>query len=212
LPPTFSRTDWLTSVLRDRIMIGKYLPGERIREAELQQEFGLSNGPIREALQRLVADGILDRAPWRGVRVVELGKSEIIELFQLRLAILEFAAGLAAKRADPAVLERADTVRKNLTKALSKVKRGDLALMSAELIEWVLRGAGNSRMFQIWERTLPLTRMYAYESMRRTGARTEPLQFRIIDAIVAGDVQAAREAIRELTKQTLADLNIEADL
>jgi DNA-binding GntR family transcriptional regulator len=88
---SLSRTDGLAAILRDRIVKGVYRPGDRIREIELQQEFKLSNGPVREALQRLVADGILDRSPWRGVRVAELGKKEIIELFQLRVALLEYA-------------------------------------------------------------------------------------------------------------------------
>jgi DNA-binding GntR family transcriptional regulator len=208
----FSRPEWLISIIRDRVIKGQYKPGDRIREAELQQEFGLSNGPVREALQRLVADGILDRSPWRGVRVVELTKNEIVELFQLRLALLEYAAELAAQRADPDVIADAERVRANLRKALMKVKKGDLALMSAELIEWVLRGAGNKRMIHVWENALLISRVYAYESMRRTAARTEPIQYQIIDAIVAGDVEAARRAVRELTMQTINDLNIDAEL
>jgi DNA-binding GntR family transcriptional regulator len=208
----FSRPGWLVSVLRERIVKGQYKPGDRIREAELQQEFGLSNGPVREALQRLVADGILDRSPWRGVRVIELTKSEIAELFQLRLALLEYAAELAARRRDPEVIADAERVRSNLRKALMKVRKGDLALMSAELIEWILRGAGNRRMMHVWENALLISRIYAYESMRRTAARTEPIQYQIIDSIVAGDADAARNAVRELTRQTLKDLNIDADI
>ncbi|WP_213739159.1 GntR family transcriptional regulator [Bradyrhizobium sp. dw_411] len=211
-PRLFSRPDWLANVLRERILKGIYKPGDRLREVELQREFKLSNGPVREALQKLVADGILTRWPGRGVSVVELGMKEIVDLFQLRLAILELAAELAAKRADPAVLVEAALVRKNLRAALSKVKSGDLALISAELIDWILRGAGNNQMTQIWEKTLLQTRIYAYESMRRTAARTEPIQYRIIDAIVEGDVVAARAAVRDLTRQTLRDLNIEADI
>ncbi len=209
---SLSRTDWLIAILRDRIIKGVYRPGERIRENELQQEFKLSNGPVREALQRLATDGILDRSPWRGVRVIELGKKEIIELFQLRVALLEYAAELSARRRDPVVLAEAKMVRSNLRKALSKVKKGDLALMSAELIEWILRGADNSKMFQVWEKTLLQSRIYAYESMRRTAARTEPLQYQIIDSILAGNAAAARCAVRDLTRQTLLDLNIEADV
>jgi DNA-binding GntR family transcriptional regulator len=67
-------------------------------------------------------------------------------------------------------------------------------------------------MFQVWEKTLLQSRIYAYESMRRTAARTEPLQYQIIDAILAGDVAAARGAVRALTRETLIDLNIEADI
>jgi len=206
----FSRSEWLISVIRDRVIKGYYKPGDRIREAELQQEFSLSNGPVREALQRLVADGILDRSPWRGVRVVELTKEEIVELFQLRLALLEYAAELAARRADPDTIADAERVRTNLRKALLKVKEGNLTLINAELIEWILRGAGNKRMTHVWDNALLISRLYAYESMRRTAARTEPIQYRIIDAIVSGDAKAARRNVRELTLQTIEDLNIDA--
>jgi len=210
--PTFSRPEWLATVLRDRVVKGIYKPGDRIRENDLQQEFQLSNGPVREAIQKLVGDRILERAPWRGARVVELSKAEIVELFELRLALLEYAAEQAARRAPADVIADADRVRQNLQNALKKVKSGDLALMSAELIEWVLRGANNKRIFQIWENTLLISRVYAYESMRRTAARTEPIQYRIIDAIVAKDAAAARRAVRELTIETVRDLNIDADL
>ena len=209
---SLSRPEWLTSVVRDRVVKGQYKPGDRIREAELQQEFGVSNGPVREALQRLVAEGILERSPWRGVRVIELSKDEIVELFQLRLALLEYAAELAARRADPAVIADAERVRRNLREALVEVKKGDLTLMSAELIEWILRGAGNKRMMQVWENVLLISRVYAYEAMRRTAARTEPIQYRIIDAIVEGNGDAARQAVRELTIETVKDLKIESQL
>jgi DNA-binding GntR family transcriptional regulator len=210
--PTFSRPGWLATILRDRIVKGIYKPGDRILENELQQEFQLSNGPVREAIQRLVGDGILKRSPWRGARVVELDKAEIVELLELRLALLEYAAEQAARRASPEIIKDADRVRQNLGNALKKVKSGDLALMSAELIEWILRGANNKRIFQIWENTLLISRVYAYESMRRTAAQTEPIQYRIIDASVAKNATAARQAMRELTIETVRGLNIDADL
>src|SRR5262249_4954416 len=144
---SFLRPDWLTRVLEERIVKGICKPGDWIRENELQREFELSNGPVREALQRLVAAGILERSPWKGVRVVELSEAEIVELFELRLALLEYAAELAARRAPPEVLAEAKTVRANLRKALARVRKGDLALINAELIEWILRGAGNKRIF-----------------------------------------------------------------
>ena len=44
----------------------------------------------------MVADGLADRAPWQGVRIKSLSKPRIVELFQVRLALLEYAAELAA--------------------------------------------------------------------------------------------------------------------
>jgi DNA-binding GntR family transcriptional regulator len=209
--PSFSRTDWLTEILRDRVLKGRYRPGDRIREADLQAEFNLSNGPIREAIQRLVADGIFQRGPWRGAQVIELTESEIVELFQVRLALLEYAAELAANRATEATAAEAKAVREKLAIALSKVKAGKLDLMNGDLVQWIFRAAGNSRLRDLWDRTMLQARVYVYESMRLTGAmKTEGLQYRMLDAIAAGDAGAARQAVRDLTRQILLDLKIDA--
>jgi len=53
----FSRTEWLADILRERILNGTYAPGERIREIQLRNEFGFSNGPIREAYGELFRRG-----------------------------------------------------------------------------------------------------------------------------------------------------------
>src|SRR5690349_8465587 len=56
-----SRGEWLARILRDRILKGRYRPGDRIREIELKQEFDFSNGPVRDAFQLLAAEGLVDR-------------------------------------------------------------------------------------------------------------------------------------------------------
>lgn len=211
--PSFSRTDWLTDILRERVVKGRYRPGDRIREADLQSEFGLSNGPVREAIQRLVADGIFERGPWRGASVIKLTEAEIVELFQVRLALLEYAAELAANRTATDVIAETEAVREKLSLALSKVKTGKLDLMNGDLVQWILRAAGNTRLRDLWNRTMLQARVYVYESMRLTGAiKTEAMQYQILDAIAARNAVAAREAVRALTRQILLDLDIEANI
>src|SRR4051812_20714424 len=95
-PPTMSRGEWLADIAKDRILNGAYPPGDRIRESDLQQEFGFSNGPVREALQLVVAATLAERSPWQGVRVVTLSPAEIGELFQVRTALLEYISERAA--------------------------------------------------------------------------------------------------------------------
>ncbi|HKJ60703.1 MAG TPA: GntR family transcriptional regulator, partial [Hyphomicrobiales bacterium] len=152
--------------MRDRLLKGHYRPGDRIRETDLQKEFNLSNGPVREAIQRLAADGILERSAWRGARVIELTEDEIVELFQVRLALLEYAAELAAQRATPDQIVEAGQVREVLAAALSKVKTGELDLMNGILVQWIFRVAGNSRLHDLWNKTMLQARIYVYESMR----------------------------------------------
>jgi DNA-binding GntR family transcriptional regulator len=77
------------------IMSGRIVPGQKLTETDLSAELGVSKGPVREAIQRLVAEGIMEFTPYRGSRVRELGRDEIKNVFD----ILELVDGLAARRA-----------------------------------------------------------------------------------------------------------------
>jgi len=205
----FSRAAWLRQVLAERVVDGTYAPGERIREAALQGEFGFSNGPVREALQQLVADGLAERAPWRGVRVIALDEQQVIDLFQLRAALLEYAAELAARRADTAAVESAHALRKSLARKFSAARSGRPPPVTGDTTDWVMSVASNPSISEVWRATMLRSRIYVYQSMKQTaGAHTEPIIATLIDAIVRKKPVAARKAARALTRQMLADLDI----
>src|ERR1700677_2448833 len=109
-----SCAEWLFVILRDRVVSGELKPGQHIREVTIQHEFGVSNGPVREALQALVASGLAERPQRRGVRVVALSDEEIIQLFEVRLALFETAVLLAAKRGPQEILDQADALRADM--------------------------------------------------------------------------------------------------
>jgi DNA-binding GntR family transcriptional regulator len=205
----FSRAAWLAKVLTDRIVDATYAPGERILEAALQQEFGFSNGPVREALQRVVADGLADRSPWRGVRVIALGEKEIASLFELRAALLEYAAELAARRADAAAVRSAEALRKSLAKKFVAARSGRPLPVTGDTTDWVMSVAKNSQILEVWRTTMLRSRIYVYRSMKQTaGAHTEPIIAELVEAILRKKQQAARRAARALTEQMLSDLGI----
>ncbi|NWG23863.1 MAG: GntR family transcriptional regulator [Pseudorhodoplanes sp.] len=210
----FSRTGWLAGVLRARILDGTYRPGERIREIQLRNEFGFSNGPIREALQAIVADGLAERAPWHGVRVKSLSEEELIELFQVRLALLEYAAELAARRVSEKTIASARSLKRDLDLGFEQIERsgGHLSFNGA-LSRWLLAAAGNNALRGTWEKTMHQTLIYVNASLKRShGRKSRLLCNKLIDSICAGDVPTARQAARELTAQTLVDLGIRGQL
>ena len=57
----------VTERLRADIVSGVFAPGDQLNEAQLAREFGVSRGPLREAMQRLIQDGLLLNKPHRGV-------------------------------------------------------------------------------------------------------------------------------------------------
>jgi DNA-binding GntR family transcriptional regulator len=199
-----TRVEWLKMVVRKRILAGEYRPGSWIREVELQREFGLSNGPVREALQSAVADGLAERAPFRGVRVIDLSEREIVELFEVRFALLGFAAELAAERAGPDIADGAAALKASLEQAAIENESADLWLRG-ELSHWVFELAGNARLREAYERPLLQSLLYVAMARQKKGVRAELLApvFDVIDAVAQRQPVKARRAVRALTLQTL---------
>jgi DNA-binding GntR family transcriptional regulator len=94
---TFShRTE---AVLREMILNGSIPPGERLNEVALASALGISRGPLREAIQRLVGEGLLTIVSHRGAFVRTFDRREIEELYDLRTAYEMHAALLVCERA-----------------------------------------------------------------------------------------------------------------
>jgi DNA-binding GntR family transcriptional regulator len=101
-PPAHGATvAFIVERLRDDILAGRLRPGSRLVECDLTARFAVSRGPVREALRRLAADGLIEHWPHRGAVVRRLGKSEIRELFLIRIELEALAARLAAATRAP---------------------------------------------------------------------------------------------------------------
>lgn len=91
--------EFVHAQLRDAIHNGRYPPGSRVRETEVAAWLGVSRTPVREALRRLQADGLLVFEPWRGVVVAELDQQQVVEFYAMRRVLDGAAARLAAQHA-----------------------------------------------------------------------------------------------------------------
>ena len=88
-------------VLHDKIVSGKYKPGEWLRQDEIATQLGVSMTPVREALDLLVSSGLAERVPYRGVRVREIVMKDVVEAYGLRLMLEVVIAQEAAKNITP---------------------------------------------------------------------------------------------------------------
>lgn len=91
--------------LRDAILNGEFQPAERLGEVELTERLGVSRTPIREAIQRLTQDGLLESTPGRGVRIRVVSALEARDAYLVRETLDGLAASLAARAYTPAHAE-----------------------------------------------------------------------------------------------------------
>jgi DNA-binding GntR family transcriptional regulator len=94
-----SLADQAYDALRGAIAEGRLKPGDRVRELALADELGISRTPIREAMQRLAGDGLLQLDSRNGAKVTELSLDAIRELYDLREILEGSAARFAARNA-----------------------------------------------------------------------------------------------------------------
>lgn len=101
IDPTLTKTETLADqayeALANSIITGELLPGTRMLEVELAERFGMSRGPLREAMRRLEERCLVERVSQRGVRVVRLTGPKLRGIYQVREALEGIACRLAAQ-------------------------------------------------------------------------------------------------------------------
>lgn len=93
------RGDLVVETIREGIYRGRYVPGQRLVEADLTAELGISRSLLREAFRRLAAEGTIEIVPNRGALVRRLSREDAEELFEIRLELEALAARRAARNA-----------------------------------------------------------------------------------------------------------------
>lgn len=88
---------WVVDRLRAWILEGKYAPGEWLRQEKLARELGVSQTPVREALKQLAAEGVVEHAPYRGIRALHFTVEDVEDLYAGRITEEGRAARFAAQ-------------------------------------------------------------------------------------------------------------------
>src|SRR3954464_14233770 len=95
MPPVGTKADDLALALEEAIVAGEIAPGTVLRQEQLSEQYKVSRTPVREALRRLAALGLVSFVPNRGVRVRTLSREELREAFLVRAELESLATELA---------------------------------------------------------------------------------------------------------------------
>jgi DNA-binding GntR family transcriptional regulator len=191
--------------LKDAILSLAYQPGEILRKGEICDHLGISRSPVSEAVTRLAAEGLVDVVPQAGTFVARFSMSEIREGAFLREA-LEVAA--VEQIAGTVTEDQLVELRRSLRIQQALVEDGDVAgfyKLDAEMHELMLSFTGYRRLAQIAETSwlqVNRARRLVLPNARRIEETLEEHRA-IIDALEAGDPEAARTATRRHLRQLL---------
>jgi DNA-binding GntR family transcriptional regulator len=206
-----STPERIASQLRLGIVTGRLPPGQALREIEVARQLGVSRGPVREAFQRLIQEGLLEAHPARGVFVPQLTAADIADLYLARGAVETTAARLLATSGTAEALH-------DLSAALAELEAApeddwnELVSLDLHLHEVLVRGVGSMRLGRMFDTLAAETRlcMVALESFYPERADLVTEHAEIVQAIRRGDAAAAAslldrhmaDSVRRLTGGT----------
>lgn len=179
--------------IREEILTGGFEQGDRLVEAAIAQQLGVSRGPVREAFKMLRAEGLVRDEPHRGTFVIRLTGTDVHEIYDLRAALEARAARHLAQDRRPSDIR---SLRKLYERLLSAADSADLAAVSrADLAfhEGLCELTGNRRLLEVYVRNVPVLRSlmkldeYLYQSLDDIAAEHGPM----MQAIEGGDAPLA---------------------
>jgi DNA-binding GntR family transcriptional regulator len=117
-----TKADEIALVLEEAIVSGELEPGRVLRQEELSARFAVSRTPIREALRRLAALGLVSFVPNRGVRVRTITHDELHEAFLVRAALESLATEIAAPKFTEAELEELEVTEREFSRITQELR------------------------------------------------------------------------------------------
>jgi DNA-binding GntR family transcriptional regulator len=141
--------DVIFETLRKAIISGDIKPGERLMEVALAEQMGVSRTPVREAIRRLEAEGLVTMVPRKGTHVSELSAKDIIDVLEVRGALDKLATALAAKRMKPQQIRSLENIHKQFIACVEKENIDGAIRKDIEFHDAIYAASGNSRLIGV---------------------------------------------------------------
>lgn len=200
--------DVVVESIRQAIISGQFPPGMRLMELQLAEEMGVSRTPVREAIRKMELEGLVVMIPRRGAYVADISIKDINEVYEVRTALDVLSAGLAAERIDKSEIQE---MRELLAEEAALVEARDYPKIidnDTAFHDVIYRASGNTLCMNIISNLREQITAIRGRSMPYPGRVEIMLKEHraIFDAIAAGKVEKAQEAVRthmENAEQTL---------
>lgn len=196
----YTSSDLLARSIVRGIYEGTYVPGQRLVELDLINDYGVSRSTVREAIKQLKADGIISTNPYKGAQIRKLTREDAINI----LAVTEVIIGLAARQAaqhieDPGAREKLQAALDELIDSAKADSQFEFVRRRNHFYSTLIRISGNTELF----RHLQKLQVHLIRN-RLVVPRDERIQgYREIAKLVdAGDAEGAEARARQYARRT----------
>lgn len=203
-----SLTENVAANLRDSIIFGNIKPGVKITETELAETMGVSRSVVREAIFVLISEGLLEKVTNRHTKVVEFSKEDIIDIFDLRIAI-ELAA---IKRAvgNEQLFNDLEQLSTEIDQSILNAGNDYIKLIQSDILfhDCLIRGSGNKRLVETWASIMGPMKMLLFLHMNAAQV-TKYSHASLIQCIREGDMVKISKMLESHINDTRNQLILE---
>lgn len=207
-------SDVIANELRRRVMDGTLSPGTQLGEVAIAESLGVSRGPVREALQRLIQEGLVVAERYRGVFVATLGDDDVVDIYLARATVERAAAAEIVRRADEGAIQRLDKlVSRMKAAARRRTSWRKVAELDLQFHETLVEAAGSRRLVRMYETLVAETRMclMALEADYPDWEDVVGEHERLLDALRRADTDEVVTAVDEHLRRATARRHPELD-
>jgi DNA-binding GntR family transcriptional regulator len=194
-PPTSGEiADWI----RERIRRGQFAPEQRLVEVDIIRKTGGSRLKVREAFQRLAAEGLVDIEPFRGASVRSTSLEEVRHIYRARAALEGVTAADFVRFASPAQRQRLEELQAELELCVTERSPERFGRLNGAWHQLLVDGSGNSIIDELLQRlNVPIHRLLfdSFYDVERLRIANDDHR-RILGAVLANDPIEAERAMR----------------
>jgi DNA-binding GntR family transcriptional regulator len=196
-----SLVDQAADKIRELILAGVIQPGAAVREEWLHEQLGISRPPIREAMQVLVQQGLLERLPRRGVRALELTQNDVWEIYSLRRVLDQYALRLGVPVKSEALLEPLRMAITAMRVSAEADDHGGYVEANRQFHLGLVALAGNRRLSSTYQTLMNQMQLLMSVNLSRESAKDREIGVHrhenLLAAIESGDLNQALAALEE---------------
>ena len=191
--------DIVFKTLRDAIITGQFQPGERLMEMKLANEMGVSRTPVREAIKKLEAEGLVIMNPRRGAQVAPINEKDLKDILEIRKALESLSCRIACGKVTQDDIKKLRSINRAVSKA---IRENDIPMIVEKDVEFhdaINQITDNARLQKFLGQLKEHLYRYRLEFIKNMENHSSIIEDheRIIEAITQKDAETACKEIED---------------